>query len=85
MVTGMIVLTFPWHVVGVIDMPRRMAYFGYTNSEIAPQAVTVIRSLINGLMLVILGALFLLVFAARAPQQRHRAARIPLKPGRAFG
>src|SRR3954462_8922646 len=39
---GMIILTFPWHMVGVMGMPRRMAYFDYTNPEIAPQAVTVI-------------------------------------------
>ena len=58
---GMIILTFPWHVVGVMGMPRRMAYFDYTNPEIAPQAITVIISAIGGLLLVISGLLFVLV------------------------
>jgi cytochrome c oxidase subunit 1 len=58
---GMIILTFPWHVVGVMGMPRRMAYFDYTNPEIAPQAVTVLLSFAGGLLMVISGLLFLLV------------------------
>jgi cytochrome c oxidase subunit 1 len=70
---GMIVLTFPWHVVGVMGMPRRMAYFDYTNPEIAPQAVTVVISTIGGLLLVISGLLFLLVLLAG-----HRSAKITL-------
>src|ERR1700712_3517322 len=35
---GMLVLTLPWHWVGLLGMPRRMAYFDYTNPAIAPQA-----------------------------------------------
>jgi cytochrome c oxidase subunit 1 len=70
---GMIVLTFPWHVVGVMGMPRRMAYFDYSNPEIAPQAVTVIMSAIGGLLLVVSGLLFLLVLL-----RGHMAPRITL-------
>jgi cytochrome c oxidase subunit 1 len=70
---GMIVLTFPWHVVGVMGMPRRMAYFDYSNPEIAPQAITVIISFIGGLLLVVSGLLFLLVLI-----NGHRSARISL-------
>jgi cytochrome c oxidase subunit 1 len=58
---GMIILTFPWHLVGVMGMPRRMAYFDYTNPEIAPQAVTVLISSVGGLLMVVSGLLFLLV------------------------
>jgi cytochrome c oxidase subunit 1 len=58
---GMIVLTFPWHIVGIMGMPRRMAYFDYTNPEIAPQAVTVLISFAGGLLMVVSGLLFLLV------------------------
>jgi len=72
--TGMIVLTFPWHVVGVMGMPRRMAYFDYTNPEIAPQAITVILSFIGGLMLVISGVLFLLVLLRG---HRSRVVELP--------
>jgi cytochrome c oxidase subunit 1 len=70
---GMLVLTFPWHVVGVMGMPRRMAYFDYANPEIAPQAITVTLSTIGGLLLVISGLLFLLVLAGG-----HRSAQVAL-------
>ena len=70
---GMIILTFPWHVVGVMGMPRRMAYFDYTNPEIAPQAITVILSAIGGLLLVISGVLFLLVLL-----RGHRGSLVEL-------
>jgi cytochrome c oxidase subunit 1 len=70
---GMIVLSFPWHVVGVMGMPRRMAYFDYTNPEIAPQAVTVLISFVGGLLMVISGLLFLLVLL-----RGHRARVIEL-------
>jgi cytochrome c oxidase subunit 1 len=86
---GMIILTFPWHVVGVMGMPRRMAYFDYTNPEIAPQAITVVLSAIGGLLLVISGILFLLVLLRghrsslvelpdfRFSQPVHAAGRLP--------
>jgi cytochrome c oxidase subunit 1 len=70
---GMLVLTFPWHVVGVMGMPRRMAYFDYANPEIAPQAITVTLSTIGGLLLVVSGLLFLLVL-----RRGHRGAPVSL-------
>ncbi|MGZ5201379.1 MAG: cbb3-type cytochrome c oxidase subunit I [Telluria sp.] len=70
---GMIILTFPWHVVGIMGMPRRMAYFDYTNPEIAPQAITVVISFIGGLLLVVSGLLFVLVLL-----RGHGAAKISL-------
>jgi cytochrome c oxidase subunit I len=70
---GMLVLTFPWHVVGVMGMPRRMAYFDYSNPEIAPQAITVIMSFIGGLLLVVSGVLFVLVLL-----RGHMSERITL-------
>jgi cytochrome c oxidase subunit 1 len=44
-----------------MGMPRRMAYFDYTNPEIAPLAATVLISSVGGLLMVISGLLFLLV------------------------
>ena len=32
---GMIVTTFPWHYVGILGMPRRMAFYDYANPAIA--------------------------------------------------
>ena len=87
---GMIILTFPWHVVGVMGMPRRMAYFDYTNPEIAPQAVTVLISFVGGLLMCISGLLFLLVLLRghrdrvvdlpefRFAQPVHASGRLPL-------
>ena len=70
---GMIVTTFPWHYVGILGMPRRMAYFDYSNPELAPQAITVVITFIGGLLLVASGLLFLLVLA-----RGHRSATVTL-------
>ncbi|GAB3457070.1 b(o/a)3-type cytochrome-c oxidase subunit 1 [Massilia terrae] len=87
---GMIILTFPWHVVGVMGMPRRMAYFDYSNPAIAPQAITVVLSFFGGLLLVISGLLFIIVLLRghggarvtlpefRFSQPVHAVARVPL-------
>jgi cytochrome c oxidase subunit I len=58
---GMIVTTFPWHYVGILGMPRRMAYYDYTNPALAPEAIQVTISVIGAVILVISGALFLTV------------------------
>ena len=58
---GMIVLTFPWHYVGILGMPRRMAFYDYSDPLIAHQAAWVTMSVIGGAILVVSGALFLIV------------------------
>jgi cytochrome c oxidase subunit 1 len=70
---GMVVLTFPWHFVGILGMPRRMAYFDYNNPALAPQAVSVIISVIGGFLLVASAVLFVLVLV-----KGHLAKRIVL-------
>jgi cytochrome c oxidase subunit I len=60
---GMIVTTFPWHYVGILGMPRRMAYYDYTDPALAGLALPVMLSAIGGLMLVASGGLFLLILA----------------------
>ncbi len=62
---GMMVLTMPWHLVGILGMPRRMAYFDYSNPAIAPQAWTVNASAIGGFILVA-SAVLLIYILARA-------------------
>jgi cytochrome c oxidase subunit 1 len=57
----MIVATFPWHWVGILGMPRRMAFYDYANPAISPQAFSVSMSAVGGLILVISGILFLVV------------------------
>jgi cytochrome c oxidase subunit I len=68
---GMLVMTLPWHVAGLLGMPRRMAYFDYSNPAIAPQAWTVSAAVVGGALIVVSGALFLFVLGTA-----QRAARV---------
>ncbi|CAM2152659.1 B(O/a)3-type cytochrome-c oxidase subunit 1 [Pararobbsia alpina] len=72
---GMIVLTFPWHWVGILGMPRRMAYYDYTNPEIAAQALSVIFSVIGGVILVISAVMFFIILIGA-----HRSPRVEIEP-----
>ena len=58
---GMIVLTFPWHWVGILSMPRRMAFYDYSDPTLAAWASPVIMSVIGAVILVISGVLFMAV------------------------
>ena len=70
---GMMVLSMPWHLVGLLGMPRRMAYYDYTHPDIQPQAWTVVVSTLGGLMLVV-SAVLLVYILARA---RRKTATPP--------
>jgi cytochrome c oxidase subunit I len=67
---GIIVTTFPWHWVGILGMPRRMAYFDYSGAPLSAQALWVALSAFGGFILVISGFLFLavLIRGQTAPQ-----------------
>ena len=65
---GMMVLSMPWHLVGLLGAPRRMAYYDYTHPALASQAITVTISAIGGLLLVISAALFLYILASARRQ-----------------
>ncbi len=58
---GMIITTFPWHYVGILGMPRRMAFFDYTSPALQPEALSVAISAFGGFILVISGFLFLAI------------------------
>ena len=58
---GMMVTSFPWHWVGILGMPRRMAYFDFTNPALQPAGLWVIVSAIGGLVLVASGIVFFAV------------------------
>jgi cytochrome c oxidase subunit 1 len=58
---GMIITTFPWHYVGILGMPRRMAYFDFTDPALSAEALPVILSVIGALILLISGLLFLAI------------------------
>ena len=72
---GMLVLSMPWHLVGLLGMPRRMAYYDYTHPDLAPQAWTVTMSTFGGFMLVASGALLVYVLATA-----RKAAAQPVAP-----
>ena len=70
----MLVLSLPWHWVGLLGQPRRMAYFDYRHPALEPQAWTVTMSTFGGLILVV-SALLFVVILARAHRKRGRACR----------
>jgi cytochrome c oxidase subunit 1 len=74
---GMIVLTFPWHWVGILGMPRRMAFYDYSDPAIAPQALSVDASVAGAVILLVSAALFITVLirghlAPRTAEQEYR-------------
>lgn len=73
---GMMITTLPWHWVGLLGMPRRMAYFDYSHPLLQPQAITVTISSIGGLMLVLSGLLFVWILAG-AQLRRGDAVALP--------
>jgi cytochrome c oxidase subunit 1 len=74
---GMMVMTLPWHVAGLLGMPRRMAYFDYSNPAIAPEAWTVTAAVVGGGLVVASGTLFLIVLS-----RAQRGPRVELRPYR---
>ena len=86
---GMMVVTLPWHWVGILGMPRRMAYYDYSSPDLAPLIASVTITFTGGLLLLASGVLFLWILfkghmGARVelPQFRfsapvHASARIP--------
>ena len=66
---GMMVLTMPWHLVGLLGAPRRMAYYDYSHPALHPQAWTVIASTAGGLLLVVSAALFLFILLRARAQE----------------
>ena len=58
---GMLVLTLPWHLVGLLGAPRRMAYYDYSHPDLQSQAWTVTASTLGGLALVVSAFLFVFI------------------------
>lgn len=72
---GMMVLTMPWHLVGLLGAPRRMAYYDYTDPAIHPQAVWVSVSAIGGFVLLASGVLLVYILATA-----RRRTDVPVEP-----
>jgi cytochrome c oxidase subunit 1 len=71
---GVLIMTIPWHLAGLLGMPRRMAYYDYSNPAIAPQAWTVTASVIGGALMVASGVLFVFVLF-----KGHTGPRVELR------
>jgi cytochrome c oxidase subunit 1 len=72
---GMMTVTLPWHLVGVMGQPRRMAYYDFTNSALASQGVWVSISAFGGFILLFSAALLIGVLIAS-----HRAPAAAIAP-----
>ena len=87
---GIMILTIPWHLVGLMGMPRRMAYFDYNDSEIAAQAWPVIMSVVGGFIVLASAFLFFIVLIRAHCSRKivleeyrfsvpiHQAERVPV-------
>ncbi|HUL65357.1 MAG TPA: cbb3-type cytochrome c oxidase subunit I, partial [Burkholderiaceae bacterium] len=62
---GMLVVTLPWHVVGLMGQPRRMAYYDWSDPALAGQGPLVSASAIGGFIL-LLSAVLLIVILLRS-------------------
>jgi cytochrome c oxidase subunit 1 len=72
---GMMVLTMPWHLVGLLGAPRRMAYYDYSHPDLQSQAWTVSLSAIGGFVLLVSGVLLVYILATA-----RRRADIAIAP-----
>ncbi|MBY0509207.1 MAG: cbb3-type cytochrome c oxidase subunit I [Rhodospirillaceae bacterium] len=84
---GMMVLSLPWHWLGLQGQWRRVAHFDYSDPAIAWWAPWMIASLIGGAMLVVSAAMFignLITFHLKlqaAPPVRPMHYAVALHPG----
>jgi cytochrome c oxidase subunit I len=62
---GMLVVTLPWHVVGLMGQPRRMAYYDWSDPGLAAQGPLVSASALGGFVL-LFSAILVIVILARS-------------------
>jgi cytochrome c oxidase subunit I len=74
---GLMVTTIPWHLVGLMGQPRRMAFFDYHDPAVAPQAPYVAVSVLGGCVIVLSSILLIVnLFATHFQQQVEGSARV---------
>ena len=79
---GIVVVTFPWHAVGLMGQPRRMAHYDWSDPALAAQGPLVSMSAVGGFFL-LLSAVLLIVILLRS-QSGERVEVGALKYARAL-
>jgi cytochrome c oxidase subunit 1 len=74
---GMMILTIPWHITGLMGEPRRVAVLDYTDPLIAPMRPLVLISVIGGAILLV-SAILLIIILVRS-QLGERQLTAPLR------
>ena len=67
---GMLIVTIPWHVTGIMGMPRRVAAFDYSDPLVAPMGPWVIISVIGGFILLVSAILLIAILASSQVGER---------------
>jgi cytochrome c oxidase subunit I len=74
---GMMLVTIPWHIAGLMGQPRRVAVFDYNDPLVARMGPLVIISVIGGLILLL--SAVLLIFILIRSHFGERTVQIPLR------
>jgi cytochrome c oxidase subunit 1 len=74
---GIMIVTMPWHITGLMGQPRRVAVFDYDDPVIARMGPLVIISVIGGLILLL--SAILLIFVLIRSHFGERTVAIPLR------
>ena len=74
---GMMLMSVPWHITGLMGEPRRVAFFDYTDPLIAPMAPLAIISVFGGFIM-LAAAILLIVILVRS-QLGETALAEPLR------
>jgi cytochrome c oxidase subunit 1 len=70
---GMMIVTIPWHITGLMGQPRRVADFDYSDPFVARMGPWVVISVIGGVILVV-SAILLVVILVRSQLGERRLA-----------
>lgn len=74
---GMLIVTVPWHITGLMGQPRRVAVFDYSDPFVARTAPLVVASVIGALFL--LASAVLLIFVLVRSQFGEKQIASPLR------
>ena len=74
---GIMIVTIPWHITGLMGQPRRVAVFDYDDPLVARTGPLVIISVIGGLILIL--SAILLIFILVRSHFGERTGEIPLR------